>query len=64
MNYSALTLSSHELPTMILDPIKLPSYDIFFPFCQSKGWSMEREFFFFFIFAPTLGGGISVILVI
>ena len=29
MNYSVLTLFSHELLTMTFDPIKLPSYDNF-----------------------------------
>ena len=32
MNYGALTFFSHELSTMTLDPIKLPSYDTFLPF--------------------------------
>jgi hypothetical protein len=29
MNYNALTLFPHELLTMTLNPIKLPSYDTF-----------------------------------
>jgi hypothetical protein len=42
-DYGALTLSSHELPTMTLDPIKLPSDDTFLPFVS--GQSTERFFF-------------------
>jgi hypothetical protein len=62
MNYGALTLFPHELPTMTLDPIKLPSDDTFPPFVSQMD-SQRRDNFFFSIFAPTLEG-ISVILVI
>jgi hypothetical protein len=62
MNYSALTLFSHELSIMTLDPIKLPSDDTFLPFVSQMD-SQRRDNFFFSIFAPTLEG-ISVILVI
>jgi hypothetical protein len=55
MNYSALTLSPHELPTMTLDLAKLLSYDTFPPSVSQKD-SQRRDNFFFFIFAPTLGG--------
>jgi hypothetical protein len=61
MNYGALTLSSHELPTMTLDPIELPSDDTF-PLLLVK-WTVNGDIIFFSIFAPTLEG-ISVILVI
>jgi hypothetical protein len=60
MNYGALTLSPHELPTMTLDPIKLPTDDTFPPFVSQID-SQRRDKFS--IFAPTLEG-ISVILVI
>jgi hypothetical protein len=61
MNYGALTLSSHELLTMILDSIKLPSDDTFSHFVSQM--DSQRRDNFFFIFAPILEG-ISVILVI
>jgi hypothetical protein len=53
MNYGALTLSPHELPTMTLDPIKLPFYDTSPPFVSQMD-SQQREKFLFSIFAPTL----------
>jgi hypothetical protein len=55
MNYSASALSPHKLPTMTLDPIKLPSYDTFLPFVNQMD-GQRRENFFFSIFAPILGG--------
>jgi hypothetical protein len=62
MNYGALTLFPYELPTMTLDPIKLPSDNTFSHFVSQMD-SQWRDNFFFSIFAPTLEG-ISVILVI
>jgi hypothetical protein len=55
MNYSALTFFLHELSTMTLEPIKLPSYNTFPPFHQSKGLKLmvNRENFFF-SFLPLL----------
>ena len=55
MNYGALTFFSQELPTMILDPIKLLSYDIFSHFVSQMD-SQRKEIFFFSIFASTLRG--------
>jgi hypothetical protein len=55
MNYSALTLFPHELPTITLDPIKLSFYDTLPPFVSQRD-GQRREKFFFSIFAPILGG--------
>jgi hypothetical protein len=52
MNYGALTLSPHELPTMTLDPIKLPSDDTFPPFVSQM--DSQRRDNFFFPFLPPL----------
>jgi hypothetical protein len=51
MNYGALTLSPHELPTMTLDPIKLPSDDTFSPFVSQMD-SQQRDNFFFPFLPP------------
>jgi hypothetical protein len=51
MNYGALTFSPHELPTMTLDPIKLPFYDTSPPFVSQMD-SQQREKFFVFHFCP------------
>jgi hypothetical protein len=55
MNYSALALFSHELPTITFDLIKLQFYDTLPPFVSQRD-SQRREKFFFFIFAPISGG--------
>jgi hypothetical protein len=55
MNYSALALFPHELPTMTLDPIKLPFYDTLPNFVSQRDGEW-RDKFFFSIFAPILGG--------
>jgi hypothetical protein len=55
MNYNTLILFFHKLSIMILDLIKLSSYDTF-SHSVSQRDGQRRENFFFSIFAPTLGG--------
>jgi hypothetical protein len=54
MNYGALTLSPHELPTMTLDPIKLLSDDTFSHFVSQM--DSQRRDNFFFHFCPHFRG--------